>query len=97
MLRAMPCRFEGLGPATITQLVDKELVRDVADLYTLEVEGLSKLDRMGVPSARNLVQQIKKSKAARVEKVLFGPRYFSRRRERRGTLNRKLLIFRCTQ
>ena len=65
-------QIEGLGPATITQLVDKELVRDVADLYTLEVEGLSKLDRMGVPSAHNLVYQIKKSKAARVEKVLFG-------------------------
>ena len=65
-------QIEGLGPATITQLVDKELVRDVADLYTLEVEGLSKLDRMGVLSARNLVHQIEKSKAARVEKVLFG-------------------------
>ena len=65
-------QIEGLGPATITQLVDKELVRDVANLYTLEVEGLSKLDRMGVLSARNLVHQIEKSKAARVEKVLFG-------------------------
>ena len=65
-------QIEGLGPATITQLVDKELVRDVADLYALEVEGLSKLDRMGVPSARNLVHQIKQSKMASVEKVLFG-------------------------
>ena len=65
-------QIEGLGPATITQLVDKELVRDVADLYALEVEPLSKLDRMGVPSARNLVYQIKQSKTASVEKVLFG-------------------------
>ena len=65
-------QIEGLGPATIAQLVDKELVRDVADLYTLEVEALSKLDRMGVPSARNLVYQIEQSKTALVEKVLFG-------------------------
>jgi DNA ligase (NAD+) len=65
-------QIEGLGPATITQLVDKELVRDVADLYALEVEGLSKLDRMGVPSARNLVYQIEQSKMAPAEKVLFG-------------------------
>ena len=65
-------QIEGLGPATITQLVDKELVHDVADLYALEVEPLSKLDRMGVPSARNLVYQIKQSKTASVEKVLFG-------------------------
>ena len=65
-------QIEGLGPATITQLVDKELVRDVADLYALEVEPLSELDRMGVPSARNLVHQIEQSKTAPVEKLLFG-------------------------
>ena len=65
-------QIEGLGPATITQLVDKELVRDVADLYALEVEPLSELDRMGVPSARNLVHQIEQSKTVPVEKVLFG-------------------------
>ena len=65
-------QIEGLGPATIDQLVDKKLVRDVADLYTLEVEALSKLDRMGVPSASNLVHQIEQSKTAPVEKVLFG-------------------------
>ena len=65
-------QIEGLGPATITQLVDKELVRDVADLYTLEVEALSKLERMGEPSARNLVHQIEQSKTAPAEKLLFG-------------------------
>ena len=65
-------QIEGLGPATITQLVDNELVRDVADLYTLEVKVLSKLERLGVPSARNLVRQIEQSKMAPVEKLLFG-------------------------
>ena len=65
-------QIEGFGPATIDQLVDKELVRDVADLYTLEVEKLSTLDRMGVPSARNLVHQIEKSKEVPAEKLLFG-------------------------
>ena len=65
-------QIEGLGPATITQLVDKEFVRDVADLYRLEVKPLSKLERMGVPSARNLVHQIEQSKAAAAEKLLFG-------------------------
>ena len=65
-------QIEGLGPATIDQLVDKELVRDVADLYALEVEPLSKLERMGVPSARNLVRQIERSKETPAEKLLFG-------------------------
>ena len=65
-------QIEGLGPATIDQLVDKALVRDVADLYALEVEKLSTLDRMGVPSARNLVHQIEQSKTVPAAKVLFG-------------------------
>ena len=65
-------QIEGLGPATIDQLVDRELVRDVADLYDLEVKPLSKLERMGVPSAGNLVHQIEQSKTSSVEKVLFG-------------------------
>ena len=65
-------QIEGLGPATIDQLVDTALVRDVADLYALEVEPLSKLDRMGVPSARNLVYQIERSKDTSAEKLLFG-------------------------
>ena len=65
-------QIEGLGPATIDQLVDEELVCDVADLYDLEIKPLSKLERMGVPSARNLVHQIEQSKTAPVEKVLFG-------------------------
>ncbi|MDE0555607.1 MAG: NAD-dependent DNA ligase LigA, partial [Candidatus Poribacteria bacterium] len=65
-------QIEGLGPATITQLVDQALVRDVADLYTLEVKPLSKLERMGVLSARNLVHQIEQSKMAPAEKLLFG-------------------------
>ena len=65
-------QIEGLGPATIDQLVDTELVRDIADLYALEIEPLSKLERMGVPSARNLVHQIEKSKNVPAEKLLFG-------------------------
>ena len=65
-------QIEGLGPATITQLVDNALVHDVADLYALEVEELSKLDRIGVPSANNLLHQIEQSKQAPAEKLLFG-------------------------
>lgn len=65
-------QIEGLGPATIDQLVDTELVGDVADLYALEVKPLSKLERMGVPSAGNLVRQIEQSKEAPAAKLLFG-------------------------
>lgn len=65
-------QIEGLGPATIHQLVEKGWVADVADLYGLAVETLSELERFGVASARNLVHQIAQSKTAPAEKVLFG-------------------------
>ncbi len=65
-------QIEGLGPATIAQLVDKKLVHDVADLYTLKAAELSKLDRMGALSARNLVHHIEQSKTVPAERLLFG-------------------------
>ena len=42
-------QIEGLGPATIDQLVDKELVRDVADLYTLGGRGIEQAGADGYP------------------------------------------------
>ena len=64
--------IEGLGSATIDQLVDSNMVQDVADLYALDIESLTQLERMGIKSATNLVNQITKSKQASTEKVLYG-------------------------
>ncbi len=64
--------IEGLGPATVNQLVDNELVRDVADLYTLKVEEVRKLERMGPGLTHNLFHQIEHSKDAPAAKVLVG-------------------------
>ena len=64
--------IEGLGPATVNQLVDNELVRDVADLYTLKVEEVRKLERMGPGLTHNLFHQIEHSKDASAAKVLVG-------------------------
>ena len=64
--------IDGLGAATIDQLVDNELVEDVADLYSLELDSLVKLDRIGIKSATNLLEKIDNSKQASVEKVLYG-------------------------
>ena len=64
--------IEGLGPAVIEQLVDSGLVKDPADLYTLEQEQLEALERMGAKSAANLVAGIEKSKERPLSRVLHG-------------------------
>ena len=64
--------IEGLGPATVNQLVDNGLVHDVADLYTLKAEEVGKLERMGPGLTGNLMHQIKHSKDAPAAKVLVG-------------------------
>ena len=64
--------IEGLGPAVITQLVEKEMVADVADLYHLKREKIAELERLGDKSADNLINQIEASKANGLSRLLFG-------------------------
>ena len=55
--------IDGLGPAVIDQLVEKKLVEKVDDLYYLQEEDITSLDRMGAKSASNLIRAIADSKA----------------------------------
>jgi DNA ligase (NAD+) len=64
--------IDGLGPALSEQLVDAELVHNVADLYMLQKDDLLKLERMGERSADNLLRSIKANKGQSAAKVLFG-------------------------
>jgi len=61
-----------LGPALIDQLVATGLVKHFADLYTLTVEPLMSLERMGEQSARNVVDAIAASKDRGLARVLAG-------------------------
>ncbi len=54
--------IEGLGESTVRQLMDAGLVESVADLYTLEKEELTKLERMGEKSAENLLQAVEETR-----------------------------------
>jgi len=67
--RAM--NIDGLGEALVDQLVDKRLVHDVADLYTLTHEQLANLERMGDKSASNLREEIENSKKASLARLIF--------------------------
>ena len=63
--------IEGLGDKIIEQLVEQDLVKSPADLYTLAVGPLADLERMGEKSAAKLVQAIDKSRHTTLPRFLF--------------------------
>ena len=54
--------IEGLGPALIKQLVDNNVIKNYADIYSLRIDDLVPLERVGKKSAQNLVDAIEESK-----------------------------------
>ena len=64
--------IENLGVSIIDQLVAKELVKDLADLYDLKATDLEALERMGEKSANNLVDGIIQSKQRPLANLIFG-------------------------
>lgn len=54
--------IHGLGDKVVTQLLDRGLVEDVADLYRLTEDDLTALDRIGPRTARNLLHAIDRSR-----------------------------------
>lgn len=64
--------IDGLGEKVITQLFDKNLVSNVADLYKLKYDQLIVLERMGDKSVNNLLSAIEASKDNSLERLLFG-------------------------
>lgn len=63
--------IRGLGEQTVQLLLDRGLVRDVADLYSLRVEDLRELDGFADLSARNLVDAIQASRDRPLHRLLF--------------------------
>ena len=64
--------IRGMGEKVVHQLVDKKLVKSVADLYELTEETLANLERMGKKSAEKLTDAIEKSKNQPWSRVLYG-------------------------
>jgi DNA ligase (NAD+) len=62
--------IDGMGDALVDQLVDREMVRSVADIYDLTLAQLMSLERMGKKSAGNLVRNIERSRHAPLPRVL---------------------------
>lgn len=64
--------IEGLGPAVVSLLLEKELIHHPYDLYTLNVSDLASLERMGDKSAQNLISAIENSKDNDLYRLIFG-------------------------
>ncbi|MBN1570429.1 MAG: NAD-dependent DNA ligase LigA [Acidobacteria bacterium] len=62
--------IEGIGPALIDQLVDRGLANSLTDLYSLTVERLAGLERMGEKSAEKIIAGIRDSKDRGLTRVL---------------------------
>lgn len=63
--------IDGLGEAIVEQLVQSDLVHTVADLYTLNLQDLTALERFGTKSAQNLLDNIEKSKTNELDRLIF--------------------------
>ncbi|MDH7568167.1 MAG: NAD-dependent DNA ligase LigA, partial [Armatimonadota bacterium] len=63
--------IEGIGPAQVEQLVERGLVKDPADLYTLTLDQMLPLERMGETLARKILRNIQASRERPLARLLF--------------------------
>ena len=63
--------IDGLGPQIVELLLSNSLIKDAADLYSLKIEDIEELERMGQKSAQNLVDAIEASKGAGLARLVY--------------------------
>ena len=63
--------IEGLGPAILELLLDREVIRSIPSIYRLDVSKLSCIEGLGEKSALNLLSAIEKSKQAELPRLIF--------------------------
>lgn len=63
--------IDGLGPSLLERLVEEKLIFSPADIYSLNIDAVKNMERMGEKSAQNLSDAIEKSKDAELSQVLF--------------------------
>ncbi|MCH8476109.1 MAG: NAD-dependent DNA ligase LigA [Opitutales bacterium] len=64
--------IEGLGEAVVDQLVDRGMVKDLADLYDLQAEDLERLEKFARKSSENLVRAIDQSREKELWRLVHG-------------------------
>ena len=73
--------IEGLGYKIVEQLIEKELIKDIADIYTLTIEEVASLKKNGTKFAENLINAINNSKKRDLENLIsaFGIRHVGKK------------------
>ncbi len=64
--------IDGLGPATIDQLIDQRMIRNAADLFSIQKDQLLALEGFQELSATNLIASINACKSANLDRLIFG-------------------------
>ncbi len=64
--------IDGMGEALVNQLMERGLVKDVADIYKLTKQDLLSLERFADKSAQNILDEIENSKKLALERVIYG-------------------------
>jgi DNA ligase (NAD+) len=64
--------IDGMGESLVNQLIDKGLVKNVADIYDLSKKDLLSLERFADKSAQNILDEIENSKKLPLERVIYG-------------------------
>jgi DNA ligase (NAD+) len=64
--------IDGMGDSLVNQLIERGLVKNVADIYDLSKKDLLSLDRFADKSAQNILDEIESSKKLPLERVIYG-------------------------
>ncbi len=64
--------IDGMGEALVNQLIERGLVKNVADIYDLTKKDLLSLERFADKSAQNILDEIENSKKLQLERVIYG-------------------------
>ena len=64
--------IDGMGESLVTQLIERGLVKNVADIYDLTKKDLLSLERFADKSAQNILDEIENSKELPLERVIYG-------------------------
>lgn len=64
--------IDNLGESVLQALIDNGFVKSAADLYTLDADKLSAMERFGEKSAKRLIESAEKSKTASLAQLIYG-------------------------